>query len=144
MKTAISLITTITLGLMIFTAHAADEFIVSASPETVAGAKTVSNTEAKALFDKGVLFVDVRSAKGFKKGRIPDALFLDLKKGFSKESLSAEAGLSDPIAIYCQGPKCKRASVGVKKALSWGFKEVYYYRDGFPGWKKEGYPVEAD
>ena len=144
MKTTLHLFAIITLGLMILTANAADDFIVNASPEHVAGAKNISNTEAKALFDKGILFVDVRSAKGFKKGRIPDALFLDLKKGFSKDSLSAEAGLSDPIAIYCQGPKCKRAAVGVEKALGWGFKEVYYYRDGFPGWKKEGYPVEAD
>jgi len=91
-----------------------------------------------------VLFVDVRSSKGYKKGRVPGALFLDLKKGFSKAALLEEASASDPIVIYCQGPKCKRAAVAVKKALSWGYTTVYYYRDGFPGWKKEGYPVESE
>lgn len=144
MKITIKLIATVILGLIFLSTHAADDFIVSSSPEDVEGAKTISNTEAKSLFDKGVLFVDVRSAKGFTKGRIPDALFLDLKKGFSKDSLLAETAIEDPIIIYCQGPKCKRAAVAVSKALGWGFKTVYYYRDGFPGWKKEGYPVEAD
>jgi rhodanese-related sulfurtransferase len=27
------------------------------------------------------------------------------------------------------------------KALFWGYKKVFYFRDGFSGWKAAGYPV---
>ncbi len=130
--------------LLFFTglAQAADDFLVDASPETVEGTTLVGNEEAKALFDKGVVFVDVRTKKGFDTGRIPDAELLDLKNGFSKEALAALVKPEDEMVLYCQGIKCKRAAVAAKKALSWGYTKVYYYREGFPGWKKAGYPVE--
>ena len=50
------------------------------SPMTVEGAKSVSAAEAKALFDKGVIFLDVRSDKDWAAGRIPDAIHIELKK----------------------------------------------------------------
>jgi rhodanese-related sulfurtransferase len=130
------------LGLLAAMTQAADQFITEASPEQVAGATTIGNAEAKELFDQGVLFVDVRSQKAFDKGRIPDALLLDLKTQFNQEALAAEAKTDAPIAFYCQGPKCGRAAVAAEKALAWGYQQVYYYREGFPGWKKAGYPVE--
>ena len=29
----------------------------------------------------------------------------------------------------------------VVDAVKWGFKKVYYFRDGFPGWQGVGYPI---
>ena len=34
-----------------------------------------------------------------------------------------------------------RASIAVRKALDWGYDKVYYYRDGFIGWRAQGLPV---
>ena len=34
-----------------------------------------------------------------------------------------------------------RASLAVRKALDWGYQNVYYYRDGFIGWRARGLPV---
>ena len=123
-------------------AQAASEMSDKPSPEAVDGAVTVGVTAAKALFDQGALFVDVRTAKGFEAGRVPDAVLLDLKKNFSKESLGAEAAAGDPIVIYCNGINCWRSSKAAKKAVSWGYTKVNYFRGGFPAWKKAGYPVE--
>ncbi|MBK1649675.1 rhodanese-like domain-containing protein [Rhabdochromatium marinum] len=122
--------------------QAADDFIVQASPESVAGATTVDDATAKTLFDDGVIFIDVRSQQAFDKGRIPDAELLDFKTQFTAAALADIAALDEPLVIYCQGPKCARAAEAVQQALDWGYTDVNYYRSGFPGWKAAGYPVE--
>ncbi|MBF0220435.1 MAG: rhodanese-like domain-containing protein [Gammaproteobacteria bacterium] len=133
-----------TLFFLLFTLPlmAADDFLVDTSPLTVEGTTAIDNAKAKQLFDEGVTFIDVRTQEGFDKGRIPDSILLDLKKGFSKEALAAVVSPADPLVIYCQGPKCERAATAASNAVSWGYTKVYYYRDGFPGWKKANYPVE--
>lgn len=140
-----SLCNALFLTVMLFglsSAQAASEMSDKPSPESVEGAATVDVAGAKALFDQGALFVDVRTAKGFEAGRIPDAVLLDLKKNFTKESLGAEAQAADPIVIYCNGINCWRSAKAAKKAVSWGYTKVNYFRGGFPAWKKAGYPVE--
>jgi len=112
------------------------------SPVTVDGAKSVSAAEAKALFDKGAIFVDTRKSKDWDAGRIPDAIHLDVKKVFSEETLGKEVKKGDAVVMYCNGESCLRSSKASKMAVGWGYSNVYYFRDGFPAWKAAGYPVE--
>ena len=112
------------------------------SPMVIEGAKTVTTEEAKKLFDDGVLFIDVRKDKDWNAGRVSDAVQLNIKTKLSEESMLAEMKKGDPVVIYCNGEKCMRSSKACKKAVEWGFTNVYYYRDGFPAWKNAGYPVE--
>lgn len=114
------------------------------SPETVAGATTVDTAKAKALFDKHAVFVDVRSDKDWDAGRIPGAEHLANHEGkFTEDTLAKAAGSKDKeIVLYCNGHKCLRSSQAATEALKWGFKNVYYYRDGFPAWQAAGNPVE--
>ncbi len=112
------------------------------SPETIAGATTVSAAEAKALFEKGVAFVDARSDADWNAGRIPGAHHLELKKKLTKDALMKVASQDKEVVIYCNGPSCLRSSVGCEKAVSWGWKKVYFFRMGFPSWKQAGNPVE--
>ena len=112
------------------------------SPTKVNGAVTVDAKKAKQLFDKGVVFVDVRSDKDYAAGRIPDAMHIELKKVYSKDSLGKAAKADQPVVIYCNGHDCLRSSEASEKAVAWGYKNIYYFRDGFPAWKSSGYPVE--
>ena len=121
-----------------FSVQAADK----ESPMTVTGATTISASEAKGLFDEGVLFIDVRSDKDWAAGRIPDAVHIELKKQFNQDSMSAEVGKDEKVVLYCNGASCMRSSDASAQAVSWGFSKVYYFRDGFPAWKSAGYPVE--
>lgn len=133
------ILTTFFVSLFFVTAHAAE----SISPKTVEGAITVTSAEAKSLFDQEVLFVDVRKDSDWDAGRIPGAVHLDNKKGvFSEASLSAEVSKDEKLVIYCNGEKCPRSAKGSQDAVAWGFKQVYYFRDGFPAWKSAGFPVE--
>lgn len=126
------------LGLTFFTSAQAGKI----SPKTVDGAKTVTAAEAKALFDKGTIFLDVRSDKDWGAGRVPDAIHIELKKKLNEASMGKEIKKSEPVVIYCNGESCIRSSKASIKAVAWGYSKVYYFRDGFPAWKSAGYPVE--
>ncbi len=121
-------------------------FAVSAvdadSPTQVEGATTVDAATAKALFDRGVPFVDVRRGGDYSFGHIPRAVNLGLRTAFGEAELAKAARKDQGVVIYCDGPTCNRSSRACEMAVSWGFKKVYYFRDGFPGWTAAGYPVE--
>lgn len=112
------------------------------SPTNVTGAITVDAKKAKALFDKGVIFVDVRSNKDYAAGRIPDSVHIELKKIYNKDSLGKHVKPGDAVVIYCNGHSCLRSSKAAAQAVSWGYNKVYYFRDGYPSWKSAGFPVE--
>ena len=112
------------------------------SPEHVDGAKTINTEEAKRLFDQGVIFLDVRSNRDWEAGRIPGSKHLELKKVYNQDSLSTVASQSDKLVIYCNSSGCMRSSKACKKAVEWGYKNVYYYRLGYPQWQAKGFAVE--
>jgi TolB-like protein/Flp pilus assembly protein TadD/rhodanese-related sulfurtransferase len=111
------------------------------SPVTVEGAITVDAFEAKALFDRQVPFVDVRTLARWNLGHIPNATLLDLETEFTLDNLLARAGREDEVVIYCEGSKCLRSSDASHRAVKWGFQRVYYFRDGFPAWRAAGQPI---
>ncbi len=112
------------------------------SPTSIDGATTVDTAKAKALFDKGIIFIDVRKNKDWDAGRIPDAAHIELKKVLTEATLSKEVKKDQEAVLYCNGEKCMRSSKATAKAVGWGFSKIYYYRDGFPAWKAAGHPVE--
>jgi rhodanese-related sulfurtransferase len=112
------------------------------APMTVDGATTVDVTEAKALFDQGALFIDPRGDADFDAGRVPGAVHLPLSGGLSEASLSEVAKKDETLVFYCNGVKCDVSSRACAKAVAWGFTDVRYFREGFPGWETAGYPIE--
>lgn len=130
------------IAVLAFTASTGAYAEKKVSPTTVDGAKTVTAAEAKALFDKGVIFVDVRSKKDWDAGRIPDAVHIELKKVFSEETLGKAVAKDKDLVIYCNGESCLRSSKASAQAVGWGYSKVHYFRDGFPAWKAAGYPAE--
>lgn len=112
------------------------------SPEQVSGATTIDAQQAKQLFDNEALFVDVRKDSDWNAGRIPGAIHIELKKRFDEAALNQQIDKHQPVVIYCNGPKCMRSSKASKQAIAWGFKKVYYFRDGFPAWKQASFPIE--
>ena len=118
--------------------HAEDKI----SPNVVKGTETVDAQKAKSLFDRGVLFVDVRTGKDWDAGRIPGAEHIELNAKYSEDSLGKVAKKDQELVLYCNGPKCMRSSEASEKAVAWGYSKVYYFRDGFPAWQGAGFPVE--
>jgi rhodanese-related sulfurtransferase len=111
------------------------------SPVTVEGAITVDAAQAKALFDRRAVFIDVRTVARWNLGHIPDAILLDLETDFTRDRLRAQVREDEDVVIYCEGPKCLRSSDASHRAVGWGFRQVHYFRNGFPAWKAEGYSI---
>jgi rhodanese-related sulfurtransferase len=48
------------------------------------------------------------------------------------------------LVFYCLGIKCVASWRAAEKAADLGYKNVYAFREGIPGWEKAGYPVVID
>ncbi|MEQ9138560.1 MAG: rhodanese-like domain-containing protein [Thalassobaculum sp.] len=127
---------------LVFAIAGADAAMAATSPTEVPGATTVDAAAAKQLFDKGVPFVDVRSNADWDAGRVPGAHHLELKSGFSADTLAKVVAKDAEVVIYCNGESCLRSSEACAKAAGWGFSKLYYFRDGLPAWQSAGFPVE--
>jgi TolB-like protein len=69
----------------------------------VEGATAIDVTTAKALFDRGVPFVDVRLHSQWSKGHIPGAVHLYLHTSFSEYRLSEIVSKDQEVVIHCDG-----------------------------------------
>ena len=101
--------------------------------------------QAKELFERGdVAFVDVRAPSEFALGHIPGAVNLSAVSALSKDSLFSVCAEGDPVAFYCHGKHCMLSAYAAAKAILWGYRDVYYFAEGFPGWESAGLSIEAD
>lgn len=135
-----ALVSTLVLSLACVFAQASE--LVDATPTSVEGATTVDAAAAKQLFDDGAAFVDLRKANAWNSGRVPGAVWLDFKGAFNQAALADAVEKDEKLVFYCSGVRCPRSAKAATQALSWGYQQVFYFRDGFPAWKQAGYPVE--
>ncbi len=70
------------------------------SPTEVEGTTTVDEAAAKALFDRGVPFVDVRRASIYYDGHIPGAVNLHWVGKFTEAALGEIATKDQEVVIY--------------------------------------------
>jgi len=112
------------------------------APEQVAGAKTVDVERANSLHARGVIFVDVRAKRLYKRRHIPGAHHLDLRSTFTEQALHGLVAKDEPVVLYCSGIKCTRSSGAATRAVAWGFTRIYYFREGMRGWMRAGLPLE--
>src|SRR5207245_10204472 len=51
--------------------------------------------------------------------------------------------LNHVLVFYCNGwPECKKSPDASATAVGWGYRRVYWFRDGLPAWQARHYPVE--
>jgi rhodanese-related sulfurtransferase len=109
----------------------------------IEGAETINLDQAKMLHGQNIPFVDV--SKFWERERIPGTHFLMIwflgDSDFNQVRLERVAKRDQPVVIYSSGLE-RRAVNAVAKAVSWGFKNLYYFPDGLKKWKSEGYSVE--
>ena len=107
----------------------------------VEGATEIDIGTAKALYDRGVKFVDVRGKRSWKRGHIPGArnFFAQIEA-----TLMEIADKNEEVVFYCDcagSPSCNLSPNASARAVSWGYQNVYYLTDA-SAWAQAGYPVE--
>ncbi len=139
----------VVLCLLLFAQQAAAQGPYRA-PEMIPGSQTTEAAEAWALFRAGVPFVDTRLRADYEAGRVPEARNLtimrdrdDERNRFTRENLLDFIGDVDaPVVMYCNERDCWRTEAATRRALEWGFTNLYYFPGGFPEWIRSGYPFE--
>lgn len=123
-------------GLLTSVSGHADE-----TPLGVSGATTINVYTAKELYDRGAVFIDVRSEDEWAIGHIDGAVHLDFQKDFAKLYSSKSVSRDTPIVIYCNSSNCLRSAYAVAVSVYWGFRQVHYFREGYFAWILEDYPA---
>lgn len=107
----------------------------------------IHTAEARQLFESGpkALFVDVRSAKNFSAGRIPQAVSLpieDLEKHW--ETLPKDRAIVIYESGLSPGDVCASARAAGRLLLAHGYAQdrVKVYQEGLAGWAKANLPIE--
>ena len=97
--------------------------------------------QAKRLHELGALFIDVRSKKQWQWGRIEGAYHLDLQERFNELLSGAELDREMPFIIYGNSSYHMRAAIASYLAAVWGYRKVFFYREGYFKWLAVDYPV---
>ncbi len=101
--------------------------------------KQVTPEKAKEMIDKGgIIIIDVRTTREYRKGTIPGALHIP--RGLLEFKITK--AVKDPnqkILIFCA--KGGRGALATKTLMDMGYKNVYNLKGGIKAWKAAGYPV---
>ena len=112
------------------------------APDGIVGATTVNAFQAKQLFDRGALFIDVRSQADWEIGRIAGAQHLDLQSTFGELYHNKSIARNTPLVIYCNSDACLRSAYASAVTVHWGFSQVFYFRSGFFAWMLQDFPLD--
>jgi PQQ-dependent catabolism-associated CXXCW motif protein len=136
-------------------------------PRTVAGGEAIDTDKAKALWTDGhTHFIDVLPAPRRPEGLAPGAVWKPLPRlhvpgsvwlpdvgrgainerlgGYFRDNLRRVSGgdMAAPLVFYCLAD-CWMSWNAAKRAASYGYTRVYWYRDGSDGWAAAHLPTEA-
>ncbi|MDP2961157.1 MAG: PhnD/SsuA/transferrin family substrate-binding protein [Sulfurimicrobium sp.] len=136
-----------------------EEFVSIASmlnttPRELAGVHVIEAKQASDLIAKGVLVVDVRNEAEYLEGHVKGALQLPYHEVSAKEvGFDASEDKFDlaklphdkntAMLLYCDGTHCWKSYKSALMAVRDGYKNIYWFRGGFPEWKAAGYPIDT-
>lgn len=110
-------------------------------PETIMGASTINVLQARILYEQGALFVDVRPQREWSWGHVQGATHLDIDSRFAQLATAAIAR-DTPLVVYCDSDVSLRSAEAVRKAVSWGYSQVYFFRSGYFAWQLVDFPLD--
>jgi PQQ-dependent catabolism-associated CXXCW motif protein len=135
-------------------------------PDTLHGATLVNVLETKTLHENGdVIFIDVLPAQRKPEGLQPTDIWLpkphknipgstwlpdvgygvisDAMEQYFKENLErlTENDKSKKILVYCRAD-CWMSWNAAKRALSYGYTDVYWFPDGTDDWSEVGFDLQ--
>ncbi len=117
------------------------------------GATLIDLATAKALYDRGALFIDtsIENDGQRKIGWVSGSVHLPLvernpaKKRLRETTLSKIADKTDELVFYwCAPGNFCAPTTAIAKTINWGYQNVYYFTGGIQAWKEAGYPIETN
>jgi len=112
------------------------------APDQIPGVRKVDGAGVIRLADVNpqLVIIDSRIAMDRKQGYIEGSVSLPDVDTTCASLARAVPVRTRPVLFYCDGPRCGRSAVAARIAHGCGYRNVYWYRDGFEDWKTKGYP----
>lgn len=128
--------------------------LLNTTPKELAGAQVIEAKQASDLIAKGVMVIDARNDAEYQDGHIKGAVLIPYHEVSAKEVGFDSADDKFDLAklpqdknaamlLYCDGTPCWKSYKASVLAIRSGYKNIYWFRGGFPEWKATGYPVET-
>ncbi|HMH18874.1 MAG TPA: PhnD/SsuA/transferrin family substrate-binding protein [Burkholderiales bacterium] len=123
------------------------------TPMVLPGIKMITAEDVQDLMSKGVPLYDVRIEQEYKEKHIKGALPLTYaeksKKEVGYDAAQDQFKLAEtvkdkdaPMIFACNGGECWKSYKASVWAQNMGYRNVYWYRGGFPDWKAKNLPME--
>jgi len=144
----------ITFGFM---AATGSSYAADTPPETPkdapAGVKLVDAKQVQELQAKGAIIVDTRKAAEFGEASIKGAISVpydpekssktpDFDSSMDQFDMSKLSDKNAAIVVFCNSGTCFKSYKSAVVLARNGYKNIYWYRDGFPDWKARKLPIE--
>ncbi len=102
--------------------------------------KDIGTPEVTRLINRqNAVLLDVREAKEYDGGRLPNAIHIPLSQLGSRAQELAKMA-ARPIIAYCATGRRSRMAAGALTRV--GFKQLYSLHGGIEAWKKDSLPLE--
>ena len=128
--------------------------MLNTTPNSLPGAKIINSAETRTMIAKGIPIYDVRLTEEYEHGHIPGSILLPYVESSAKEVdfdpaedkfllSQLPADKNTALIMYCDGTICWKSYKSAQMAIKAGWKNVFWFRGGFPEWKDAGLPVET-
>ena len=119
-------------------------FALGRSVLVQAGDELVTAPDARALLDRGALFLDARPRDFWRMNRIHGALSLP-EDDFDRACAAIEPQLrrASGIVVYCSGFGCEASHIVARKLRERGFIAAIL-DEGLPAWQDAGFPLDSE
>lgn len=112
-------------------------------PKLLEGTKIVTAEQVVDLIGEmdELVVVDARKVSDHQKGWIEGSHSLpntDTTAATLAKLVPSKAG---PVLFYCNGIKCGRSYKSAKKAIEFGYTNIYWFRGGMEEWEAKGLPM---
>jgi len=123
------------------------------TPEKLDGVKVINAEQVQQLQAKGVPIIDTRVSAEYADKTIKGALSVPYKEKSAKavdfdrkldnfDLSKLPADKSAQIVFFCNSGECWKSYKASVLARDSGYKQVLWYRDGFPDWTAKGMPTQ--
>jgi rhodanese-related sulfurtransferase len=116
------------------------------APESIDNVVIVSAEEAIDLIldNPDMPIIDSRKKTEYVKGHIEGAVSI-LNTEMTEQDLEVVVPHKDAaILFYCNGARCLRSTDAIRKAKSWGYTNLIWFRGGWKEWTDKRLPVVTD
>jgi rhodanese-related sulfurtransferase len=113
-------------------------------PIVLDGATPITAEELVDLIDQmdNLVLIDARQTEQFKQGTIKGSISLPNTKTSPGALSNLAPDKLTPLVFYCDGLSCPHSMKSVKKAVSYGYVNIFWFRGGIAEWTEKGLPIK--